>query len=732
VTGQGDIAALTAGLARHRAGDLAGAAEIYRGVLARSPREATALRLLGAIELQRDNLDDAQALLSQAIEHDTHPVDAHYLLGMVLMRKALGEEAAGQFRTCISLDPRHAAARVALGCLVQQAGDMEGALALFTQAAAIDPRLADAWYNAGKANHALGRLPEALASYDRALVAQPLRVDALNNRGIVLGELARHAEALATFDRAIAVQPGYAEAHNNRGVTLLALKRFDDAIASFDRALVARPGYGEALEQRGKCLMRAGRYDAAAADFSAVLAIDPGRKYALGYLIHARMHMCEWGTLASDCTRLTDALRAGQPVCAPFPLLAIPSTPADQLQCARQFVAAEYPPASEALWRGERASHDRLRIGYVSGEFREQATSYLIAEMLESHDRARFEVYGISSGPHEESPMRRRLQAAMEHFVDIAAMADDAAAQLLRRHEIDVLINLNGYFGEERTGIFARRPAPIAVNYLGFPGTMGADYIDYIIADRHVIPPQDAQYYAEKTVHLPDCYQANDSRRRIGEHTPSRRAAGLPEHGFVFCCFNNNHKIMPDVFDVWMKLLREVPDSVLWLLEGNAAVTRNLHREAEGRGVAGARIVFAPRIAPEQHLARHRLADLFLDTLPHNAHTTASDALWTGLPLVTCVGSTFAGRVAASLLAALGLEELATASLGEYEALALRLARDATLLGAAQRKLASRRDASALFDARRLCGHMEAAFVHMWERHRGGESPAGFCVDPGT
>jgi protein O-GlcNAc transferase len=726
---QGDIEALNAGLARHRAGDLAGAAKIYRGVLARSPREPTALRLLGAVELQRDNLDDARALLSRAIEHGTRPVDAHYLLGIVLTRKALAEEAARQFRTCISLDPRHAAARVALGCLVQQTGDMEGALKLFMEAAAIDPRLADAWYNAGKASYELGRLPEALASYDRALMAQPKRADALNNRGIVLSELARHAEALATFDRAIAARPGYAEAHNNRGVTLLALKRFEDAIASFDRALAARPGYAEALEHRGKCLMRAGRYEAAAADFSALLAIDPHRKYALGYLIHARMHACEWGTLSADCARLINQLRAGHAVCAPFPLLAIPCAPADQLQCARQFAAAQYPAAPDPLWRGERTPHQRLRIGYVSGEFREQATSYLIAEMLESHDRARFEIHGISSGPHEESPMRRRLEAAMEHFVDIAEMTDDAAAQLLRRREIDILVNLNGYFGEERTGVFARRPAPLAVNYLGFPGTMGADYIDYIIADRHVIPPQDAHAYAEKVVHLPECYQANDSQRRIADIVPSRREARLPNEGFVFCCFNNNHKIMPHVFDVWMKLLCEVPGSVLWLLEGNPGVTQNLRREAVNRGVAGERIVFAPRVSLDLHLARHRLADLFLDTLPHNAHTTASDALWTGLPLVTCVGSTFAGRVAASLLATLGLDALATTSLGEYEALALRLARDATLLGEVRRMLAARRDSSPLFDAKRLCRHMEAAFIRMWERHRDGAAPAGFSLD---
>jgi predicted O-linked N-acetylglucosamine transferase (SPINDLY family) len=730
VTRQGDTASLHAGLARHRAGDLAGAAKIYRDVLARSPREATALRLLGALELQRDNLDEAQTLLSRAIEQGAAPADAHYLLGVVLTRQARGDAAAPHFRKCISLDPRHATARVALGCLAQQAGDTEAALALFTQAAAVEPGLADAWYNAGKAHHELGRLPEALASYDGALAVQPLRADALNNRGIVLGELARHAEALASFDRAIAARPGYAEAYNNRGVTLLALKRFDAAIASFDRALAARPGYGEALDHRGKCLMRAGHYDAAAADFAALLAIDPRRKYAFGYLVHARMHMCAWDALSSDCTRLVEELRAGEAVCTPFPLLAMPCAPADQLQCARLYVAAEYPPAPDPLWRGERARHDRLRIGYVSGEFREQATSYLIAELLETHDRTRFEVHGISSGPHDEGPMRQRLQAGLEHFIDIAALTDDAAAQLLRRREIDILINLNGYFGEERTGVFARRPAPLAVSYLGFPGTMGADYIDYIIADRHVIPPQDAPHYAEKVVHLPDCYQANDSQRRIADAVPSRRAAGLPDDGFVFCCFNNNHKIVPDMFAVWMNLLRQVPGSVLWLLEGNAAVTRNLRREAESRGVAGARIVFAPRIAPDRHLARHRLADIFLDTLPHNAHTTASDALWTGLPLVTCVGSTFAGRVAASLLAAVGLDDLVTVSLIDYEALALRLARDAALLGAMRRKLASDRDAQPLFDARRLCRHVEAAFGRMWERHVGGKAPDGFAVEP--
>ena len=373
----------------------------------------------------------------------------------------------------------------------------------------------------------------------------------------------------------------------------------------------------------------------------------------------------------------------------PFAFLMIGETPGQQMLCARAYAAAKYPPSSTPMWRAATSPRTKIRLGYVSGEFREQATAYLIADLFECHDRNAFELHAISTGADDSSPMRSRIKAAFDVFSDVSRRSDREIAEHISRAEIDILIDLNGFFGEERTALVAFKPAPIQVNYLGFPGTMGAPYMDYILADKWIIPEDQQQYYAEKVVYLPDTYQANDRKKVIGETVRKRAEFGLPEKGFVFCSFNNAYKITPEMFSVWMRLLAQTEGSVLWLLEVDSGIKRNLRNEAQARGVSPDRIVFAPFIKLKDHLARGRLADLFLDTLPVNAHTTASDALWMGVPLLTCLGSTFAGRVASSLLASVGLEEMITRSLGDYEALALKLAQDPALMAAVRAKLAA-------------------------------------------
>ena len=364
---------------------------------------------------------------------------------------------------------------------------------------------------------------------------------------------------------------------------------------------------------------------------------------------------------------------------------------AAQLACARTFVADRFPAAATPLWRGERYRHDRIRVAYLSADFHEHATAHLIAGLFEMHDAARFELTAVSFGPETGDPMRERLRRAFPHFVDVRDRSDRDVAAMLRESEIDIAVDLKGFTANSRTGILALRPAPVQVNYLGYPGTMGAPYIDYIIADRHVIPPDHDIHYTEKVVRLPDAYQVNDATRRIAEPAPTRAEAGLPEAGFVFCCFNSNYKITPEIFAVWMRLLERVPGSVLWLLEGNPLASENLRAEAKRRGVAPDRLIFAPTLPADLHLARHRLADLFLDTRPVNAHTTASDALWAGLPLVTCVDDAFAGRVAASLLHAVGLPELVARDLEQYEAIALRVATTSSLRSELRARLAQNR-----------------------------------------
>jgi protein O-GlcNAc transferase len=421
-------------------------------------------------------------------------------------------------------------------------------------------------------------------------------------------------------------------------------------------------------------------------------------------------------------------VRDGKIASDPFPLLALSSTPGDQLQCAKRD-AADHPTFAK-LWRGEVYSHERIRIGYVSANLHEHPVAYLAAGLFERHDRSRFEVTAISLGPDRDSDLRRRLKAAFEHFIDAGSQSDQEIAELIQRREIDIVVDLNGFTSGCRPGIFARRPAPIQVNYLGYAGTMGADGFDYILADRTVIPDGQFEFYSEKVAWLPDCFMVNDDRRLISGATPTRSECGLPETAFVFCCFNNAYKIAPETFDVWMRLLAAVDDSVIWLSELNPTAMANLRREAENRGVSQERLIFAARApAMEDHLARQRQADLFLDTLPYNAHSTASDALWAGLPVLTCLGATFAGRVAGSLLNAIGLPELVTSSLDKYEALAIKLARDPALLASIKTKLATNRDTHPLFNSARFTRHIEAAYTTMVERSRRRQPPESFAVE---
>jgi len=377
----------------------------------------------------------------------------------------------------------------------------------------------------------------------------------------------------------------------------------------------------------------------------------------------------------------------------------------------------------------QRYNHDRVRLAYVSGDFNNSAVATLMAGVFEQHDRARFETIAISFGTSAQTPMRRRLEAAFERFIDVSRFSDADIARLLRDIEADIAVDLMGYTGECRTGIFAQRPAPLQVNYLGFAGTMGAPYIDYIVADPTIIPTEHQRHYAERVAYLPHCYLPSDRTRAISPSVPSRAEAGLPESGFVFASFNNSYKFNPAMFDIWMRLLLRAGRSILWLPENNAATRRNLPREAEARGVAGSRLISAPPIPDAAaHLARLSLADLFLDTHPYNAHSTAIDALWAGVPVLTLLGNSFAGRVAASALKAVGLSELIMENPADYEAMALRLAGDPAALSEIRAKLARQRLSAPLFDTARFTRDLESVFISMWERHQRGEPPASFAV----
>jgi protein O-GlcNAc transferase len=539
----------------------------------------------------------------------------------------------------------------------------------------------------------------------------------------------RFEDALRFLDSAVVAEPERAQLWNNRGAVLATMKRFEAAYESFARALALEPNSASALVNRAHVLMELHRYDAAMDDYQNLLRNNAAIPFARGNLIRAKLQCCDWRGLRDEWERALADMRAGKPVIPPMVATALCDSPEDQLLASRILADTKYPPAQTPLWNGENYRHARIRIAYLSSDFHAHATATLTAGMFEAHDAKRFETFAISFGPDDNSPMRKRLAAAFENFLPVAGKSDAEIARLLRENEIDIAIDLKGFTDQSRPGIPAQRAAPLQVNYLGFPATMGASYMDYIIADRMVIPPAHQVHYSEKIAYLPHAYQPNDRTRPAAAEIPARAEAGLPPAGFVFCCFNASYKIGPEMFGIWMRLLADVESSVLWLLEDNPAAERNLKREAQARGVDAERLVFAPRKPVHEHLARHRLADLFLDTLPYNAHTTASDALWMGLPLVTCPGNTFASRVAASLLSAMDMPELVTSSLAQYEELARMLARNPERLATIETKLVRNRETSPLFDAAQFARHMESAYTTMWERQQRGQKPASFAVE---
>jgi protein O-GlcNAc transferase len=707
--------------------DYAAAGASYRKALSLNPNLPLAHSNFGIILRRLGNCEEAVLHCDRAIALAPNYPEAWTNRGNALFDLGRNDEALESYDRALALAPGLAEAMLGRGNALLALERFEEALASYDKALSLRPDNADCHAGRGLALHALKRFDGALASLDRALAIAPENGDGWFSRGNALQELRRFAEAVASYDKVLAIRPDFAEAYYGRGRALQALKRFDDALADFDAALAMKPFFADCLYSYANALRELNRLEDAIAMFGRLHDFAPDHDFLKGMLLYTKMFGGDWDQFESLADAVKWDVECGQKVVEPFVYQAISTSAQDLQRCAEIFAAARYPGAP--AWSGGKYDHGRIRIGYVSGEFRYQATSILIAELFERHDKDRFALYAFDNGWDDGGPLRARINRACDEVVDIASLGDVAASAAIAQRQIDILVNLNGYFGLERTGVFARRCAPVQVNYLGFPGTMGADYMDYIIADAVVIPPEQRGFYTEKVVYLPDSYQANDTKRRLAERMPSRDEYGLPDRAFVFCCFNNTYKITPAIFDIWMRLLAQVEGSVLWLLQHNELTPHNLRSEAEKRSVAPERLVFAQGIPLDEHLARHRLADLFLDTLPYNAHTTANDALWAGLPLVTCSGSTFPGRVAASLLRAAGLDELVAGSLADYEALALKLARDRDLLASIKTRLAHNRDTCALFDSARFARHIEAAYIRMWERSRQGEPPEGFAVE---
>jgi predicted O-linked N-acetylglucosamine transferase (SPINDLY family) len=687
---------LDSGIEHHQAGRLPEAATCYQQVLRYQPNRADAWHLWGVIACEGKEYATAIERINRAIELNPAVASFYNSLGSVYHKQEKFIAASECYQQAIQINPDFDKAYNNLDLVLEAQGKLEQAIQCYQNALQIKLDQPDAYINLGNAYKKQGELKQAIASYQQVLQLQPDAVDAHINLGIALREQGEVEAAIQAYQKALQLQPDAVDAHNNLGIALREQGKVEEAIQSYQKALQLQPHHQAALTQ----------------------------------YIWARKLLCDWDGLAPFEQTVIAAAQSEQWVTAPFQLLAVTDDPAVQLAAARSYcsnIIGKYSQSFPALWRGQQYTHDKIRLAYLSADYHEHATAYLMAELFERHERSRFEVFGISFGREDTSPMRQRLVKAFDRFIDVRQMSHLEAAQQIRNLEIDIAIDLKGYTKDCRP-LLAYRPAPIQVNYLGYPGTMGADFIDYILVDPFIVPPDQQPYFTEKLVHLPDCYQVNDSNRIIADYTPSRQECGLPDQGFVFCSFNNSYKITPAFFDIWMRLLQAVPGSVLWLLGKNQSMQDNLRREAHARGVNPDRLIFAPHQKLPEHLARHRLADLFLDNLPCNAHTTASDALWAGLPVLTCAGRSFAARVAGSLLHAIGLPELVTYNLSDYEALALKLATQPDLLRQIKEKLKQNRLSTPLFDCDRFRQHIEAAYTQMWSIWQRGEEPKAFAV----
>jgi protein O-GlcNAc transferase len=700
-------------------GQLRKAVTDYDRVLELQTDDADALRNRGNALLGLGSFDAAVQSFDRAIRLNPSDVTALNNRGSALLRLKRFEAALCDFEAALAVDPDHPQAAYNRGCALRELGRYPAALEAFDRAVQFGINPADALVARGDVLRELKRPEDALVSYELALRQRGDGIGAHRGRGDALLDMGEPLAALAAHDEAVALGPDRSDAHNSRGNSLRALMRFPEAVASFDESLSLDTGNAAAHYNRATAHLQWGLHpEEAEAGYERALQLNPQFPFLPGALFHLRRNQADWISHTPGAGRddLHRAVLNGRSVAAPFHFLSISDSAQAQLQCAKTYAAVRYGNA-EAHWSRVRRGRSRLRVAYISPDLREHAVSYLMAGVFEKHDAGRFETIAVSLSPEESSPMGRRLRRSFQRFVDVSGKCDAETVELLRSLDIDIAVDLGGYTDGTRPQIFARRIAPIQIGYLGYPGTMGAPDIDYILADEFVIPTAARGHYSERVVYLPDCFQANDDAREIDRRLSARGDVGLPDQAFVFCCFNNTHKITPDMFDVWMRLVARIPGSVLWLLDAGTGACGNLRLQARQRGVAPERLVFAPRLPYPQHLGRLRLADLFLDTVPFNAGTTASDALWAGLPLLTCAGETFAARMGGSLLRAIGLPELITSNLEQYEARAHELAVHESELRTLRQRLARNRLDSPLFDTDRFRRHLESAFWKIWSTH---------------
>jgi predicted O-linked N-acetylglucosamine transferase (SPINDLY family) len=713
----------------HREGRLAEAEAGYRRVLDTDPDNSDALHLLGLVRYQRNDRAGAVRFIQQAIDRNALDASYHSNLGRILGELGRGSEAIACCRRALALQPELADAHNNLGTLLATAGNWTEAIEAYHHALRQMPGNVEVLNNLAAAYRRSGKPRESIEFSRQALRLSPANPDALLALAADARERGDLEGAAELCHRALAASPANAKAQLELGGILRRQGLWKEAIAAYRTAIANGADTAESNYNLAAALEMRNRLDEARTGYRCALQLDPDFVQAELGLVHVCQHMCDWEELDRRIHRLRSRLdQPVLPALSPFAFLSLPGvSAAQQRRVAERWAQDRFRPPADSRRGGPRPAgqwlDDRIRLGYLSADFHDHATAYLLAEAIELHDRRRFHVTAYSHGLDKSGDMRRRLTMAFDEFVDMQTMSFSDSAQRIERDGIDILIDLKGYTQNTRSDILAFRPAPVQVNFLGYPGTMGADFIDYLVTDGFVTPPESARHYSEALAYLPDCYQPNDRKRPIGAR-PRRSECGLPDTGVVFCCMNRTYKINAPVFDPWCRLLAEVDGSVLWLHKSNRWADENLRREAAARGLEPERLVFAEKQSLARHLGRLQLADLFLDTLPYNAHTTASDALWCGVPVITCAGETFAARVAGSLLSALDLGELITDNLEDYFRLALRLAREPAALAAVKSKLARNRPTAPLFDTPRYVRNLESLFAEMHRRRLAGEPPS--------
>jgi len=722
---------LAEAIGAQQSGHLDEARRLYLQILKIDVHHADSLHLLGMTEYEVGHYQVAAKMICRAIAVNGKEAPYHSNLGIVLAAQGKLDEAVSEYMQALKFKPNSAETHNNLGIALMDQGKLEEAEAHYQLALNLNPDCAQTHNNLGIVLVDQGKLEEAKTHYQLAMKLKPDFAEAQNNMGTLLYNQSKLEEAKIYYKRAVDLKPDYANAQSNLGAVYYSQGKLEDANSHYRRALSLKPDYVPAHANLGDVLLNQGKLKEALACYELALKLKPDYKYLCGFHLFTEQQLCDWKNIESQRRYLVEHIDRNEKVVTPFISLAISGSPALQKRVAEIFVRNESSLHSTNAAIPHWPRHDRIRIGYYSADYYNHATCYLMADLFEQQDKSRFEILGFSFGPEVKDQMTERVSRAMDQFLDVRSLSDQEVAQLSQKLEVDIAVDLKGYTKNNRAGIFAARAAPIQVSYLGYPGTTAAGYMDYLIADETLIPKASQRYYSEKIVYLPGSYQAN-SRRPVSAKPCTRAEEGLPERGFVYCCFNNNYKIEPETFGIWMRILGQVEGSVLWLFEDNAEASDNLRKEAARCGISPERLIFAKRLPLAEHLARHRMADLFLDTLPCNAHTTASDALWAGLPVLTCMGEAFASRVAASLLHAIDLPELVTTTAADYEALAVQIATVPGRIQQIKEKLQRNRLTTTLFDLPASTRHLETAYSAMYERYQANFPPESFCVAKGS